>query len=96
VLHIVSHSLSDTVVLERITPGDAVLFIRNAVLGLSKDGRFVGKLQELQRYCKLNVLRPDLELRGIALETLVAGIEPVDYGGFVALVVEYPAVYSWC
>lgn len=95
-LHIVSQSLSDPVVLERFAPGDAVLFIRNAVIGLSSKGRLSGRLSDLQCQCRLYVLQPDLEVRGIATETLTRGIELIDYAGFVALTVEHPQIHSWC
>jgi sulfur relay protein TusB/DsrH len=96
VLHLISQSLSDPSVLQRIAPDDAVLFMRNAVFGLLRHGRWAEQLQCLQRQCRLYVLQPDLEVRGIAVETLVAGIEPVDYNGFVALTVAHPAICSWC
>lgn len=96
VLHIISQSLSDATVLQRIAPDDAVLFMRNAVFGLLQHGRFAAKLLNLQQDCKLYVLKPDLEVRGIAAETLIDGIEFVDYNGFVALTVEHPVIQSWC
>jgi tRNA 2-thiouridine synthesizing protein B len=96
VLHIISQSLSDPAVLARITPDDAVLFTRNAVFGLLSQGRLAGQLRYLQQHCRLYVLLSDLETRGIAADTLVAGIEPVDYDGFVKLTVAHPAICSWC
>jgi tRNA 2-thiouridine synthesizing protein B len=96
VLHIISQSLSDSTVLQRIAPDDAVLFMRNAVFGLLQQGRLAAQLQYLQQQCRLYVLQPDLEVRGITVETLVDGIEPVDYDGFVTLTAAHPAICSWC
>lgn len=95
-MHIISQSLVDAAVLQRIAPDDAVLFMRNAVFGLLREGRLAAQLHDLQQYCTLYVLHPDLEVRGIAAETLVAGIEPVDYYGFVALTAAHPVIHSWC
>ncbi|MGR8933635.1 MAG: sulfurtransferase complex subunit TusB [Gammaproteobacteria bacterium] len=94
-LHIISHSLSDSAVLQRIAPHDAALFIRDAVLGLLGEGRWAEQLRDLQPHCKLYALQPDLEVRGIVAEELLAGIETVDYGGFVALTLEHPVIYAW-
>lgn len=94
-LHIISHSLADSTVLQRVAPHDAVLFIRDAVFGLLREGRLAGQLITLQRHSKLYALQPDLAVRGIAVENLVDGIEPVDYGGFVVLTVEHPVINAW-
>lgn len=94
-LHIVSQTLADAAVLQRFAPGDAVLFTRNAVFGLLQRGRWAGELLRLQGQTRLYVLQPDIELRGIELDSLVPGIEAVDYPGFVALTVEHPVNYSW-
>lgn len=95
-LHIVSQSLADPTVLQRIAPRDTVLFIRNAVCWLLRDGRNAVLLQDLQRQCQLYALQPDLALRGIASEDLAVGILTVDYAGFVALAEAHPKIVSWC
>jgi tRNA 2-thiouridine synthesizing protein B len=44
---------------------------------------------------KVFALTPDLAVRGISIETLLAGIEPVDYSGFVELAANHGPVHSW-
>ncbi len=44
---------------------------------------------------KIFVLGPDLKARGLALESVIEGIEMVDYGGFVDLTVSHDNVQSW-
>lgn len=41
------------------------------------------------------VLQADIEARGIDPQSLIAGIETVDYGGFVDLAVRNDRVQSW-
>ena len=41
------------------------------------------------------VLREDLSARGLNLDELIAGVRPVDYAGFVDLVVTYDKVQAW-
>ena len=43
---------------------------------------------------KVYALRPDLEARGMP-DAVIDGIELVDYGGFVDLVVTHNTVQSW-
>ena len=40
-------------------------------------------------------LQPDLQARGIAPDTVIDGIELVDYDGFVKLTTEYEKTQSW-
>ena len=43
---------------------------------------------------KIYVLTPDLQARGIA-DSILAGIETVDYVGFVTLCTQFDKVVSW-
>ena len=95
-LHIISQSPIELAVLGRIDTGDQVLFIENAVLSLLKGGQLASTLVQLQTKARLFILAPDLETRGIDHERLVAGIELIEYHGFVELTVQNKVVQSWC
>ncbi len=95
-LHIISQSPIEHTVLGRIDTGDQVLFVENAVLSLLEGGRLASNLVQLQIKARLFILAPDLETRGIDKEKLVAGIELIEYTGFVELTVENKVIHSWC
>ena len=95
-LHIISQSPVEYSVLDRIDPGDQVLFIENAVLSLIEGGRLTSNLIQLQKKAPLFILAPDLETRGIDKENLVAGIESIEYTDFVELTVQNKVIHSWC
>jgi tRNA 2-thiouridine synthesizing protein B len=96
-LHIVNKSPFQTRTLEsclRVAqPGHALLLTEDAVIAATRAvvgaalGAALGTL-------KVYVLQPDLEARGLAGQ-LADGVTPVDYAGFVDLVVEQPRNQSW-
>ncbi|MDE0309655.1 MAG: sulfurtransferase complex subunit TusB [Acidiferrobacterales bacterium] len=45
--------------------------------------------------CRIYVLEPDMECRGLDKSRLIDGIRTVDYDGFVELSVRNSAVHSW-
>jgi tRNA 2-thiouridine synthesizing protein B len=74
--------------------GDTVLLIEDAVYAATDPvATRCGIAQAAQRL-KVLVLQPDLEARGVAAHRVPA-IEPIDYGGFVDLVVAHPTTQSW-
>jgi len=75
--------------------GSAILLIEDAVYAAVKGAAFEDRLQTAAQGKKLYVLGPDLKARGIAEDRLIAGIEVVDYAGFVDLSVEHDKVSSW-
>jgi tRNA 2-thiouridine synthesizing protein B len=81
--------------LARITAGDAVLLIEDAVVVATAGTSYENELQQIGGDKKLFVLTPDLEARGLADRSLVAGFSAIDYQGFVALVTEHDRVHSW-
>ena len=95
-LHILSQTPLETAILERIANGDSVIFIENAVLTLLQQGQMHERLVQLASKVHCYVLAPDLEVRGIGIQTIVPGIEVVEYAGFVQLTVEHPVIQSWC
>jgi tRNA 2-thiouridine synthesizing protein B len=74
--------------------GDAVLLIEDAVYAATPAGAQDAGLGDALQRLKVYVLMPDLEARGMAGRRL-AGIEPVDYRGFVDLVAGHSTTQSW-
>ena len=95
-LHIISHTPLVTAILERIATGDSVIFIENAVLTLLQQGQMHNSLVQLTSKAHCYVLAPDLDVRGIGIQTIVPGLEVIEYAGFVQLTVEHPVIQSWC
>mgnify|MGYP001764716481 CR=1 FL=1 len=88
--HFQTSSLASCLRLARA--GDALLLCEDAVLAATGAGSS-GLAAALQR-CKVYVLQPDVQARGMAGK-LIDGVVPVDYGGFVDLVAEHPNNQSW-
>lgn len=81
--------------LRRIGEGDSVLFIEDATISALSDTAFSDQLLEAAKQSKLYVLQPDLQARGFADKSLLDPVTPVDYAGFVDLVVSHDRVHSW-
>ncbi|MDM8565318.1 sulfurtransferase complex subunit TusB [Candidatus Halobeggiatoa sp. HSG11] len=98
-LHIVNKSPFETNSLETCLrlarSGHCVLLFEDGVYGASKGTRFEALLTEAMQNCKIHVLLPDFEARGMKADNLIAGIETVDYLGFVDLVTASERVQSW-
>ena len=94
-LHLIFQSPIEMVILERIDPGDDVVFLENAVLRLLQKGYLNEALTQLLKRSCLYVLSDDLVVRGIATDELVTGLEVIDYSGLVALTVKNPVIQSW-
>ena len=75
-------------------PGNALLLIEDAIYAAVKGNAVADKLRRAAQTLKIYVLAPDLEARGMK-DSAVDGVTLVDYGGFVDLVAEHPAVQSW-
>jgi tRNA 2-thiouridine synthesizing protein B len=75
--------------------GSAILLIEDGVYAAQKGTAASGKVEAAAKDFALFVLGPDLRARGIAEDQVIGGIEVVDYGGFVNLVVERGTVQSW-
>lgn len=97
-LHIVNKSHRQTSALESClrlaADGHAVLLIEDAVYAATRGGAGSAGLADALRRLKVYVLQPDLQARGVA-SSLVEGVTPVDYGGFVDLVAEHPNNQTW-
>ncbi len=90
-LHIINKSPLEKNTLESClsvaAAGSTLLLIEDAVYAATRGNVFETRLQAAQGRCKICVLTPDLEARGMA-DRLMAGVTGIDYGGFVDLVAE--------
>ncbi|MFK5969671.1 MAG: sulfurtransferase complex subunit TusB [Candidatus Marithrix sp.] len=98
-LHTVNKSPFETNSLETclrlVRSGHNVLLFEDGVYGASKGTRFEALLTKAMQNCKIHVLLPDFEARGMSTDSLISGIETVDYAGFVDLVTENERVQAW-
>ena len=74
--------------------GSAVLLIEDGVYAVTRGNIAEPKIKAALGQMKIYALRPDLEARGMQ-DTVVDGIELVDYGGFVDLVTGHNTEQSW-
>jgi len=96
-LNIVNKSPQATCALDsalRVAQSGGLLLIEDAVYAATRGSPVEARLREAQSKLKIYVLLPDLEARGMA-DRLIEGVTPVDYAGFVDLVVEYRSSQSW-
>lgn len=94
-LHIIAKSPIEPLMLDRIDAGDAVLFIRSAVLVLLSGNILRERLKTMSIQNQLFTLSPDLAARGISAGELLEGIRIIDYADFVELTIEHPVINSW-
>jgi len=78
----------------RVAQSGDILLIEDAVYAATSGNAFEGKMREAMKRFKIHVLQPDLEARGLA-DRIIAGIMPVDYGGFVELTTTNKNCQSW-
>jgi len=76
------------------TAGSSVLFFEDGVYAVTKGTTVEAKLSAAQGI-KVYALGPDLKARGIADDRLIAGVQVVDYAGFVDLAAEHDKVVAW-
>ena len=74
--------------------GGDILLIEDAVYAAASGNAFEGKIREAMGRFKIYVLQPDLEARGLG-DRIIAGVSPVDYGGFVDLTAANKNCQSW-
>lgn len=75
--------------------GSDVLLIEDAVYAALRGSRLEAAMREAMGRLSIFALKEDLEARGIAPHDLIAGIQVVDYGGFVDLAARNDSVQSW-
>ncbi len=96
-LHIINKSPLTNSALDsclRVAQAGDILLIEDAVYAATTGNLFEGKIREAMGRFKVYVLQPDLEARGLA-DRLIAGVTPVDYGGFVELTTTNKNCQSW-
>jgi tRNA 2-thiouridine synthesizing protein B len=96
-LHIINKSPLTNSALEsclRVAQSGDILLIEDAVYAATTGNAFEGKIREAMGRFKVYVLQPDLEARGLA-DRVIAGVSPVDYGGFVDLTTTNKNCQSW-
>lgn len=96
-LHIINKSPLTSSTLEsclRMVASGDILLTEDAVYAATKGNAFESKLSAAMSRCKVYVLQPDLEARGLA-DRLINGVSTVDYGGFVDLTISNNACQSW-
>lgn len=96
-LHIINKSPLTNSSLEsclRVAQSGDILLIEDAVYAATSGNVFEDKIREAMVRFKIYVLLPDLEARGLA-DRIIAGISPVDYGGFVDLTTSNKNCQSW-
>ena len=74
--------------------GSAVLLIEDGVYAATRGHAAAAKLSAALANLEIYVLAPDLEARGMA-QSLADGVKPIDYAGFVELVVRHKNCQSW-
>jgi tRNA 2-thiouridine synthesizing protein B len=78
----------------RVAKSGDILLIEDAVYAATSGNAFEGKIRDAMGRFKVYVLKPDLEARGLA-DRIIAGVSPVDYGGFVELTTTNKNCQSW-
>ena len=80
--------------LAHVQEGSAVLFYEDAVYA-AMEGTSVSSKVKAAAGVKLYALGPDVAARGIPADRLIAGVEVIDYAGFVDLSVQHSKVVAW-
>jgi tRNA 2-thiouridine synthesizing protein B len=81
--------------LNHLRPGDALLMIEDAVVGVHKGSTFAERLEKAAKNCSVYVLEPDLAARGMGKIEMIQAVKLVDYGGFVELVTSHDRTQAW-
>lgn len=81
--------------LRLMTKGAPVLFLEDGVFAVTKGTVVADQVAALAKDQAVYVMGPDLQARAIGEDRLVDGVNVIDYGGFVDLVVEHGTTQSW-
>ena len=96
-LHIVNKSPYERNALDavlRIAQSGSLLLIEDGVYAATRGSAAEARLAAAMSRLKVYALLPDLEARAVA-DRIIAGVTPVDYGGFVDLVATHRNCQSW-
>jgi tRNA 2-thiouridine synthesizing protein B len=80
--------------LRTAAPGSSLLFIEDGVYAVLQGTAVSARVQEAMKQLSVHVLGPDLAARGVQGK-LMAGVNVVDYGGFVDLAAAAPRIQAW-
>lgn len=75
--------------------GHAILLFEDGIYAALQGTRWEAAMTDALKTRKIYVLTSDVEARGMRTDNVIAGIQPVDYGGFVDLVAEHKATQAW-
>jgi tRNA 2-thiouridine synthesizing protein B len=99
VLHIINKSPHDRNSLDSCLrlalAGSGILLIEDGVYATRKNSSAAARVQEALENHPVYALQPDLQARGMSPESVIEGVELVDYDGFVKLATEYDKTQSW-
>ena len=98
-LHLVNKSPFDRNALDSClrlaTAGSSVLLLEDGVYAALNKATSAEAVKQRMDDMTFYVLGPDVSARGLDDTPLIDGINVVDYGGFVDLVVEHEVAQSW-
>lgn len=75
--------------------GSSVLLIEDGVYAALDSAAFAEQIKNRLGELTFYVLGPDVAARGLGDLPMIEGINVIDYGGFVDLVVEHDVTQSW-
>lgn len=95
-LHLIAALPAEPAVLQRIGANDAILLFDAAVCSAKSGHALTEQWQTLlNNGCRLYLLQPHLAVFGLETANLMAGIEPVDFAGWVELTTAHPVIQTW-
>lgn len=73
----------------------SILLFEDGVYAALQGTEFSETLQTALAKHSIYVLVPDLQARGMSLEQVIAGVQAVDYAGFVDLTTTHYPIQAW-
>jgi len=99
VLHIINKSPFDRnslgSCLRLALKGSAILLIEDGVYAARKNSAAATELQQALGKHPVYAMQPDMQARGVTNDSVIDGVELIDYDGFVKLAVEFEKSQSW-
>jgi len=75
--------------------GAGVLLIEDGVYAAMDNTTVADLIKKRMGNVKFYVLGPDVDARGLGNQSMIDGVESVDYAGFVDLVEKHSATQAW-
>ena len=75
--------------------GAGVLLIEDGVYAAMDNTQVADLIKKRMGNVKFYVLGPDVDARGLGNQSMIEGVETVDYAGFVDLVEKHSATQAW-